>query len=190
MNILLQYIKKKKYLYLALTILFLFGLGTGILIGFQNKEFFYSQNLSNQIQGITLQGMGLHFGILSFLVISSMFVIGIPFFLAFFFIEGTAMGIIFAAFFTLFQLKGIFFSLIFFLTIYLFFLIGLYILFPKCLELSRSIIAKMVYKRDNEIHILKVMKSSLIIVFLLGINDFFLLLTSSKFLSIFHFLLS
>lgn len=192
MNVLLHYIRKKRYLYLILSILFIFGFGTGIFVGFQNQTLIQTQLLqfSNQIQGITFQGMCLHFGILSFLVISSMFVIGIPFFLAFFFIEGVSIGIILMGFLNVYQFKGLCFAIIFLLIVYFIFLVGLYILFPKCLELARSVIAKIIYKRENEIHILKTLQSGLVLVFLLGINDLFLVFTSTKFLSIFRFLLS
>ena len=67
--------------------------------------------------------------------------------------------------------------------------IFLFLLFPKCLEICRNVIGRILYKKDNEVFILRLVGLSLILIFIVFIIEFISFLISSHILNIFHFLI-
>ncbi len=163
----------------------------GIMIAFKTKTSFIPilKQYSNNINGLTWLNLTSHFTLLAFLLITSIIIIGIPFYLIFLFIEGINIGFLITIFTLIFHIKGLIYALFFILFTNFFILIPLYLMFFKCLEISRNIIGHFLYKKDNETIILKNIMASLIIILISLIGDFIFFLISSKILNIISFLL-
>ena len=191
MNVIVKYMKKRRTIMLFVSILLILGIIMGIVIAFNSKSEFISilNQYKSNINGLTFINLITHFSILSFLLISSILAIGIPLFTMIFFIEGLNIGFIITIFSLTFRLNGFLFSILFLLFTNLIFLIFLFLLFPKCLEICRNVIGRILYKKDNEVYILRLIGISLILIFIAFIIDFISFLISSYILNIFHFLL-
>ena len=189
MNVIVKYMKKRRTIMLFVSILLILGIIMGIVIAFNSKSEFISilNQYKSNINGLTFINLITHFSILAFLLISSILAIGIPLFTMIFFIEGLNIGFIITIFSLTFRLNGFLFSILFLLFTNLIFLI--FLLFPKCLEICRNVIGRILYKKDNEVYILRLIGISLILIFIAFIIDFISFLISSYILNIFHFLL-
>lgn len=188
----LKKIKLNKTCLIFTLVLLITGFLTGLLMGFPNKLEMETSliRFANNIQGVSVPLIFSRFSFLCFAYTSSLFVIGIPALLIFFFFEGFITGFLFASFGAVFHFKGFLFGLIFLIVVNGFFIIGSLLIFIKALELARSIISHIIYKKDNEKHILNTLIKGLAILFILGLNDLFLYFTSSPLLNFFRFLLS
>ncbi len=190
MNVIVKYMKKRRTLMLFASILLIIGIIMGVIIAFNSKPEFIpllTQYKSN-IKGLTFINLMSHFSILTFLLVSSTLAIGIPLFTMVFFIEGLNIGFLITIFSITFRLNGFLFSLLFILFTNLIFLIFLFLLFPKCLEICRNVIGRILYKKDNEVFILRLVGLSLILIFIAFIIEFISFLISSHILNIFQLL--
>ncbi len=176
---------------LFLSIILIIGSTMGILIAIKTKTSFIPilNQYQEKINGLTWLNLITHFTILTFLLITSIVLIGIPFYFIVLFIEGINIGFLATIFFLIFKIKGFIFSIFFIIFTNFFIIAFLFLLFPKCLEISRNIISHFLYKKDNEIVILKYIMSSLIFIFISLIGDLLFLLISPKVLNILSFLL-
>ena len=191
MNVIVKYMKKRRTIMLFVSVLLILGIIMGIVIAFNTKNDFIpllTQYKSN-IKGLTFINLISHFSILCFLLISSILAIGIPLFTMTFFIEGLNIGFLITIFSLTFKLNGFLFALLFILFTNILFLIFLFLLFPKCLEICRNVIGRILYKKDNEIFILRLIGLSLVLIFIAFTAEFISFLISSHILNIFHFLI-
>ena len=192
MNVLLKYVKKRRIIVLFASILLILGIIIGFMVAVNSKSSFIPilNQYKDNIKGLTLINLISHFSILAFLLITSIIIIGIPLYIITFFIEGLNVGFLITIFSLIFKIKGFLFSLLFIFFTNLFFLIFLFLLFPKCLEITRNIIGHFLYKKDNEEVILKLVMVGLISILIMFFGDFISFFISPKILKFFHFLLS
>ena len=191
-NTLKNYIKKRSNIYLFLSIILIIGFILGIILGSFNSQNMQSSliSFSNNLKGPNISIFFINFGIITFLIILSLFIISIPIFVIYTFYKGLEIGFIVSLFMFTFNFKGLIFIIIYAILFNLSEIILLFLLFPKCLEMTRLTIGKLIYHHENELKILKLLKNSLTLIVLINIYNLFMCLCGSPILNIFHFLLN
>ena len=182
MNVAIKYFKKRRILCLFIGIILISGLITGLILAINSKNDFLPilNNYQNNIKGLTLPNLLIHFSILAFLLISSLIFLNIPLFIGFIFIEGINCGFLLTIFTITFKLS--FTNILF--------LVFLILIFFKSLDITKNIINHFISKKDNELVLFKLILTALILILIALISDFILFLISPKILNIFHFLLT
>ena len=192
MNVAIKYFKKRRILCLFLGIILISGLITGLILAINSKNDFLPilNNYQNNIKGLTLPNLLIHFSILAFLLISSLIFLNIPLFIGFIFIEGINCGFLLTIFTITYKLKGFIFAMLFLSFTNILFLVFLILIFFKSLDITKNIINHFISKKDNELVLFKLILTALILILIALISDFILFLISPKILNIFHFLLT
>ena len=166
--------KNRNYLLLVCSLM-----GLGIILGiiyyhFLNPDIQNSLiNTITNFQNFQYNGILKYLTIMSLLLISSFFIIGLPLSLFYLFYESLSLGFILNIFYLTFKIKGLLYALIYLLINKLLVLLLLIIFVKKCLHISRLIIGHFIYRKDNVIKekIIYNFKSSLyIILYVLIIN--------------------
>ena len=164
-------LKEHKNLWLFLAIILAFGMGVGIYFGITSKDL-----LKNTVTNYSLTEQFTHFSVnhfvvFSVLLITSLLLIGIPLAISYIFYEGMSIGFCFTLFISTFHFKGFLYMLAFtILTKIIFFLLFCYF-FLKILNISKSIIAWMIYKKNKKDTIVHLMIGCLLLLLILFCYD-------------------
>ena len=159
--------KNRNYLVFVLAII-----AIGILAGIIYFHFLDKDTLNNLLTTlnnynvIKYNGILKYLTIMSLLLISSFFVIGIPFSLFYLFYESLSFGFLINAFYMAFKIKGILYILIYLIVNKLLVFILLIIFVKKCIRIGRLMIGMFIYRKDNLIKekIMHNFKSNLYII--------------------------
>lgn len=172
--------KNKKYLVFMVSIV-LIGLIVGIIY-----YYIQSSNVKNNIINIISTYDSFKYNaiikdliIMSLLLISSFFIIGLPLSLFYIFYEGFSIGFLLSLFFASFKIKGVIYLLLFLLFNKIIIFILMFFFIQKIINIARYMIGYIIYKKEGLIKekIIKNFISSLsyiIIVFFLNIFLYFL----------------
>ena len=192
MNILVQYIKRRRMQYYFIFVIFVLGIITGILLGMAHQDAInpFILHYANNIRGLTLANIMMHLLICSLLFICSYFVFGLFLWIICFFLVGLSLGFLIISFTILFHFKGFLFALLFIIFTNSVFFLTIFFLFLKCLDIARGQISFLLYKKENKLQMYNLIKSSLVLFLILIIGDAMAFLSSYKLLSFFHFLLT
>ncbi len=172
--------KNRNYLVFVIAII-----AIGILAGIIYFHFLDEDTLNNLLTTlnnynvIKYNGILKYLTIMSLLLISSFFVIGIPFSLFYLFYESLSFGFLINAFYMAFKIKGLLYILIYLMVNKLLVFILLIIFVKKCIRIGRLMIGMFIYRKDNLIKekIMHNFKSNLYIilyVFIINIILYFL----------------
>ncbi len=159
--------KNRNYLVFVLAIV-----AIGILAGIIYFHFLDQDTLNNLLTTlnnynvIKYNGILKYLTIMSLLLISSFFVIGIPFSLFYLFYESLSFGFLINAFYMAFKIKGLLYILIYLIVNKLLVFILLIIFVKKCIRIGRLMIGMFIYRKDNLIKekIMHNFKSNLYII--------------------------
>ncbi len=172
--------KNKKYLVFMVSIV-LIGLIVGIIY-----YYIQSSNVKNNIINIISTYDSFKYNaiikdliIMSLLLISSFFIIGLPLSIFYIFYEGFSIGFLLSLFFASFKIKGVIYLLLFLLINKIIIFILMFFFIQKIINIARYMIGYIIYKKEGLIKekIIKNFISSLsyiIIVFFLNIFLYFL----------------
>lgn len=191
MNGLVNYLRKHNTIFLFLGILIIWGVISGVVIGFKYHETMKVtlEVFKDNISGLSWSNLLSHFGLFTFLLITSFFIVGILFYLMVLFLEGLNIGFLLTIFLLKFHIKGFLFAILLFIIKHGIALFGLIFLFFKCLELARSNIGKIIYKKNNDQHLMKYLKNAFYLIIICLVGDILMLFLGSKILHVFDFLL-
>jgi len=166
--------KNKKYLNFVLVIVLI-----GLAFGFIYYQFL-SENIKESITSTLNDYNSFRYNfiikdliIMSLLLVSSFFVIGIPLSIFYLFYESLSIGFLINIFFVSFGIKGLIYSLLYILLNKLITFLLSIIFIYKVINIGRFIIGVFIYKKDEFIKdkiILNFKNSLYIIVFVLIIN--------------------
>jgi len=178
-------LKHKNYLKFIVIILLL-GLLTGIIYySLLNNEI--KDNIAETLlnyNNYRYNGIIKDLIIMSLLLVTSLFVIGIPCSLFYLFYESLSIGFLISIFFASFKFSGLLYILIYILINRVLLLILMIIFVRKVINISRYIIGFFIYRKETQIGnkiILNFEKSIYIIIFVLIINIFLYFFSSSIF---------
>lgn len=181
-----------KNLWTFLLIIMAFGIAVGIYFGILSKTSFQNtiSNYALTLKENTTHFSISHFAILSTLLISSFFLIGIPLAIAYFFYEGLSLGFCITLFIANYGWNGLFYMLIFFALTRLFFLLIFGIFLSKLLKIGKGIIFWIIYKKNQKDYIFHIAINCIILILVLLCYDLFFDLIGIKLVRYFGFLLS
>ncbi len=166
--------RHKKYLLFVITLIAL-----GILAGVLYYYFLESQtkeevlNTISNFNNFRYNAILKDLTIMSLLLISSFFIIGIPFSFFYLFYEGISFGFLLNIFYLTFKIKGIIYILIYFIINKFLTLLLMFIFILKCTRISRYMVGAIIYPKETPIKekIFNSFKSNLyVIVFIFIIN--------------------
>ena len=142
--------QNKKYL-MFIGIILLAGLFMGIIY-----YFFISNDTKEIISNTLINYNNYRYNaifkdliIMSLLLVTSIFVIGIPCSLFYVFYEGFSIGFLSSVFFINFSFSGLIYILLYFIVNKLFVLLLMTFFIKKIINISRCIVRLIVYKKDN-----------------------------------------
>lgn len=170
----------KNYLLFAVIVI-----GLGILIGILYYQFLDENNKNNIVLTITnynnfkFNNVLKDLIIMSLLLVSSFFIIGIPLSIFYLFYESFSLGFLLNTFFATFKIKGIIYFLLYFISNKLIVLLLMIFFIKKIINISRYIIGYLIYRRDSTIKD-KIMINfkkclySILIIFIINIILFFI----------------
>ena len=177
-----------KYRRIIALIIVFFGILLGIFIfkKISNNNMNYIIENTDKIKYVNGKIIAIHIIILSISFLFSFIIIGILLISIYIFFESIIIGFMGCYFVSLHNIKGLYYSAVYlvifkFLTIFLFL-----ILLFKYIKIQKSIY---LYLKKQSINITKTILNTIIIIFLIIINDFFLLLFGDNIINIFSFLL-
>ena len=147
---------------------------------------FQSFNMLDKVNNITT-----HIIIISLIVILSFFIIGLPIAFFYLFYEGLAIGFSFIVYYKVKKFKGIILALIYNLIYKFIFLFLLFIFIFKIIDIIYNILRYLFYKKTDEIKVIifNKVKNTLMIIFLLILNDIVIFFAGPHILKLFKFLL-
>ena len=170
----------KNYLLFAVIVI-----GLGILIGILYYQFLDENSKNNIVLTITnynnfkFNNVLKDLIIMSLLLVSSFFIIGIPLSIFYLFYESFSLGFLLNTFFATFKIKGIIYFLLYFISNKLIVLLLMIFFIKKIINISRYIIGYLIYRRDSTIKD-KIMINfkkclySILIIFIINIILFFI----------------
>lgn len=182
----------KKFI-LFLLVLFVMGIITGLgYFNFFNADLKSTittsfHNFILNINEIKINNIIPHGLFISFLIITSFLVIGLPICLFYLFYNGFLVGFVIRSFTFIKGFKGFIFSLVYLLITKVIYLFFLFLLIMTLIKLSIKIIRKDNFKKEK-IFILS--KRSLLCFIIIFLNDLFLYFGGGKILNIFNFLIN
>ena len=166
-------IKKNKRYFNFILVIFLIGILSGII---------YFQFLNHETKNEIIETIKLYktfnsnyiikdLIVMSVILVSSFFVIGLPIVIFYYFYECLSFGFIFNVFIVTFKLKGIIYSLIYIILNRFIYLILMILFIKKIINISSLVIGLLINKNNNNIKIINNFKNAIyIILFVLIIN--------------------
>lgn len=170
----------KNYLLFAVIVI-----GLGSLVGILYYQFLDENSKNNIVLTITnynnfkFNNVLKDLIIMSLLLVSSFFIIGIPLSIFYLFYESFSLGFLLNTFFATFKIKGIIYFLLYFISNKLIVLLLMIFFIKKIINISRYIIGYLIYRRDSTIKD-KIMINfkkclySILIIFIINIILFFI----------------
>lgn len=122
--------------------------------------------------------------IMSFLLVTSIFLIGIPFSLFYLFYEGMSLGLILSMFFVNFKLSGLFYVIFYIVINKLLVLLLMSFFIKKMINVGRLVVGIFIYRKDNLVKnklLLNLKNSLYLIVIVFVINTLLYFITPSIF---------
>lgn len=122
--------------------------------------------------------------IMSFLLVTSIFLIGIPFSLFYLFYEGMSLGLILSMFFVNFKLSGLFYVIFYIVINKLLVLLLMSFFIKKMINVGRLVVGIFIYRKDNLVKnklLLNLKNSLYLIVIVFIINTLLYFITPSIF---------
>ncbi|MEG1506438.1 MAG: hypothetical protein RR189_02105 [Bacilli bacterium] len=185
---------KKFYLFLGL--IFVIGIIGGLIFLSVVPEVSKTTMITSinnffiDIKNVNINYILSHAVILSFILILSFLIIGLPIGLFYLFFNGFSIGFIISSFITVAGFKGSLFALIYILitkTVFLFFLTVFII---TCIKISIKVIGYYINKKNTIIkeQIIILFKRCLVSLLIIFINDFLIYLIGDNLINIFNFL--
>ena len=195
-NIWTSIIKRKWMLQFLVTILFV-----GIIVGviFYTKQGDFNKNSITSSMNLFLENFSgnkinnliTHLLVTIIILVLGVLIIGTPLAIIYLFYEGLTIGFSLAVFYSTYKFSGIVFGLIFNRILKIIY-INLLILFViKIIDITRNIIGSLIYKKDSNIkkYLYQNLKTALILIIIILINDIALYYLGSKVMKIFLFLI-
>lgn len=131
-----------------------------------------------------------HLLVLSLFIILSIFLIGIPLYIFYIFYNGFSLGFIISSLSNIFGAKGLLYSIVYILITKVIPIILIIILFMFLIRIGENIIWNLFNKKNGTKRLInRLIKKSIIVLFIIIINDIILYLWGGKILNIFHFLI-
>ncbi|MDD2505018.1 MAG: stage II sporulation protein M [Bacilli bacterium] len=176
--------------------LFIVGLFVGLFIYIKQPSLIKTsilselQNLGSILNSANQNNFIYHILLLSFIMVISILVIGLPIILFYFFYESVSMGFLIASFFHYKKFSGLLYSLIFLIVNKIIIYVALTYIFIMSLRYAKKVIIS-IQRKDYKIyeyifnHVIKM----LFIIAIVIISDIFIYFFSNKILAYFIFLL-
>lgn len=186
-----KWLLQNKNLWIFLGIILCFGFAIGIYFGVNSHSAFTNtiQNYVSNLSQSTTHFSILHFVVLSVILMSSFFFIGIPFAIAYLFYEGMSLGFCVTLFTMSFHFKGFLYMLLFVLLskgLFLF-LYGFFV--SKVLKIGKALMIWIIYKKNQKDLLFQLALSSFLLILLLLCYDLFFDLIGIKIIMALSFLL-
>lgn len=185
----------KKYFFF-LSIVLVIGIIAGIFLIYNIDESSREIVLNNinewilSLKDVHINNILSHLLILSLFLVIASFFIGMPLFIFYIFYNGFSIGFIISSLTSIFGFKGLLFSLLYIIVTKLVFIFFAFFFVIFLIKIGERVFLKFIRKKDSvkeELNIL--FKKSIVILFIILINDIFVFFLGGKILNIFNFLI-